>query len=209
MNYVGVDIHKRYSVLVAVDERGRELGRSRINGNTAFGFAQFFGGLEGKSKVVLEACWNWGRIYDLLSEIGQVEEVVLAHPLKTRLIADAQIKTDGLDAYALATLLRGDLIARAHVPAKPTRQRKEVLRQRLYWARLRTRIRNRIHALIDRQRELKMPQCSDLFWAQRSHCFEQACVERAGRDAAAGRTRVARADPGSNQGAGSAHRRVQ
>ena len=26
MNYVGVDIHKRYSVLVAVDERGRELG---------------------------------------------------------------------------------------------------------------------------------------------------------------------------------------
>jgi transposase len=121
---------------------------------------ELFGGLEGKSKVVLEACWNWGRIYDLLSEIEQVEEVVLAHPLKTRLIADAQIKTDGLDAYALATLLRGDLIARAHVPAKPTRQRKEVLRQRLYWARLRTRIRNRIHALIDRQRELKMPQCS-------------------------------------------------
>ena len=112
MNYVGVDIHKRYSVLVAVDERGRELGRSRSNGNTAFGFAQFFGGLEGKSKVVLEACWNWGRIYDLLSEIERVEEVVLAHPLKTRLIADAQIKTDGLDAHALATLLRGDLIAR-------------------------------------------------------------------------------------------------
>jgi hypothetical protein len=25
MNYVGVDIHKRYSVLVAVDERGWEL----------------------------------------------------------------------------------------------------------------------------------------------------------------------------------------
>ena len=119
--------------------------------------------LAGQSKVVLEACWNWGRIYDLVSEIEQVEEVVLAHPLKTRLIADAQIKTDGLDAHALATLLRGDLIARAHVPAKRTRQRKEVLRQRLYWARLRTRIRNRIHALIDRQRELKMPQCSDLF----------------------------------------------
>jgi transposase len=163
MNYVGIDIHKRYSVLVAVDERGQELKRGRINGNVASGFAQFFAGLEGKSKVVLEACWNWGRVHDLLSEIEQVEEVVLAHPLKTRLIADAQIKTDGLDAHALATLLRGNLIARAHVPAKPTRQRKDVLRQRLYWARLRTRIRNRIHALIDRQRELSMPQCSDLF----------------------------------------------
>jgi transposase len=149
MNYVGIDIHKRYSVLVAVDERGRELKRGRVTGNTAFGFAQFFGGLEGPSKVVLEACWNWGRIYDLLQEIDAVEQVVLAHPCKTRLIADAQIKTDSLDACALATLLRGDLIARAYVPAKATRQRKEVLRQRLYWARLRTRIRNRVHALLD------------------------------------------------------------
>ena len=43
MNYVGIDIHKRYSVLVAVDERGRELRRGRINGNGAAGFAQFFG----------------------------------------------------------------------------------------------------------------------------------------------------------------------
>jgi hypothetical protein len=41
MNYVRVDIHKRYSVLVAVDERGRELRRGRINGNSAAGFAQF------------------------------------------------------------------------------------------------------------------------------------------------------------------------
>jgi len=103
MNYVGVDIHKRYSVLVAVDERGRELARGRISGNSVHAFAQFFEALQGPGKVVLEACWNWGRIYDVLSEIEQVEEVVLAHPLKTRLIAEAQIKTDGLDALALAT----------------------------------------------------------------------------------------------------------
>src|SRR5437764_4087992 len=108
MNYVGVDIHKRYSVLVAVDERGRELARGRISGNSVHAFAQFFEALQGPGKVVLEACWNWGRIYDVLSEIEQVEEVVLAHPLKTRLIAEAQIKTDSLDALALATLLRGN-----------------------------------------------------------------------------------------------------
>jgi len=176
MNYVGIDIHKRYSVFVALDERGRELKRCRINGNTAFGFDQFFSGLDGKSKVVVEACWNWGRIYDLLSEIEQVEEVVLAHPLKTRLIADAQIKTDGLDAHGLATLLRGDLVARAYVPSKPTRQRKEVLRQRLYWARLRTRVRNRIHALIDRQGELSMPQCSDLFGRKGLNALNKLCL---------------------------------
>lgn len=42
----------------------------------------------------------------LNTEGQEVEEIVLAHPLKTRLIADAQIKTDKLDARALAGLLR-------------------------------------------------------------------------------------------------------
>src|SRR5206468_3785096 len=46
-------------------------------------------------------------IHDELEELEGIEEVVLAHPYKTRLIADAQIKTDRLDAYALSTLLRG------------------------------------------------------------------------------------------------------
>jgi transposase len=163
MNYVGIDIHKKYSVLCAQDERGRKLGEARIEGNSAEGFAQFFRSLEGPSRAVLEACWNWGVTHDLLEEIEQVEQVVLAHPLKTRLIADAQIKTDRLDAFGLGTLLRGNLVAQAHIPSRVTRARKNLLRQRLYWARLRTMLRNRIHALLDRQRGLELPQCSDIF----------------------------------------------
>lgn len=163
MNYVGVDVHKKYSVLCALDERGSKLREARVEGNTSRGFTQFFAGLDGPSKAVVEACWNWGLIHDELEEIEQVEEVVLAHPYKTRLIADAQIKTDRLDAYALGTLLRGNLVARAHIPRRETRARKNLLRQRLYWARLRTMLRNRIHALLDRQRDLELPVCSDIF----------------------------------------------
>jgi hypothetical protein len=58
-----------------------------------------------------------------------------------RCAADAQIRTDKIDAAALATLLRGNLVACAHVPGKATRLRKDQLRQRLCWSRLRTRIR--------------------------------------------------------------------
>ena len=163
MNYVGIDIHKRYSVLAAQDERGRKLKEARIEGNSAQDYVLFFQSLEGPSRVVLEACWNWGLTHDLLEEIEEVEEVVLAHPLKTRLIADAQIKTDRLDAFALGTLLRGNLVARAHIPRRETRARKNLLRQRLYWARLRTMLRNRIHALLDRQHSLELPVCSDIF----------------------------------------------
>jgi transposase len=163
MNYVGIDIHKRYSVLAAQDEEGRKLKEARIEGNSAEDYARFFQSLEGPSRAVLEACWNWGLTHDVLEEIEEVEEVVLAHPLKTRLIADAQIKTDRLDAFALGTLLRGNLVARAHIPRREIRARKNLLRQRLYWARLRTMLRNRIHALLDRQHGLELPVCSDIF----------------------------------------------
>lgn len=163
MNYVGIDIHKRYSVLAAQDEEGRKLKEARIEGNSVQDYARFFQSLAGPSRAVLEACWNWGLTHDLLEEIEEVEEVVLAHPLKTRLIADAQIKTDRLDAFALGTLLRGNLVARTHIPRRETRARKNLLRQRLYWARLRTMLRNRIHALLDRQHGLELPQCSDIF----------------------------------------------
>ena len=37
-------------------------------------------------------------LYDLLGQIDEVGEVMLAHPYKTRLIAEAQIKTDRIDA---------------------------------------------------------------------------------------------------------------
>jgi hypothetical protein len=89
MNYVGVDIHKKYGVPCAVDELGCKEREGRVEGNCQHGFRRFFASLEAPSKAVLEACWNWGLIHDLLEEIEGVEEVVLAHPLKTRLIAEA------------------------------------------------------------------------------------------------------------------------
>ena len=101
MNYVGIDIHKRYSICAAQDEQGRELGVARIEGNSGPGFAQFLEGLEGPCKVVIEACWNWGKVHDVLEALPKVAEVVVANPLKTRLIGESQIKTDKIDARAL------------------------------------------------------------------------------------------------------------
>lgn len=163
MRYVGIDYHKRYSVVCATDERGQPVREGRINANSEAGFAQFFASLDEPSAVVMEACWNWGWLYDLLGEIPQVERVVLAHPYKTRLIAEAQIKTDKIDARTLARLLRGDLVAQSHAPCAATRARKHLLRQRLCWMRLRTMLRNRTHAILDRQRGLERPQLQDLF----------------------------------------------
>ena len=37
MNYVGIDIHKRYSVLCAQDEAGRKVKEARIEGEARGG----------------------------------------------------------------------------------------------------------------------------------------------------------------------------
>lgn len=81
--------HKRYSVCVAQDEQGRKPGVARIEGNLSSGFAQFPGGLGGPSEVVIEACWGWGKVHDVLEEVAGV---VVGNPFKTRLIAESQIK---------------------------------------------------------------------------------------------------------------------
>jgi hypothetical protein len=46
MNYVGIDIHKRYSVLAAQDEKGRKLKEARIEGNSVEEYARCFQTLE-------------------------------------------------------------------------------------------------------------------------------------------------------------------
>lgn len=163
MNYTGIDYHKRYSVACTLDAQGRKLQEGRIDGNAVAAFAAYFKQLGAPSEVVIEACWNWGALYDVLEDIDGVAKVVLSHPAKNRIIADAQIKNDRVDAKALATLLRGDFVAKVHVPSREVRQRKNVIRQRLWLARVRTMLRNRIHTVVDRHPHLERPAVKDLF----------------------------------------------
>jgi transposase len=163
MYSTGIDHHKKFSVLVTMDEKGKIIKRGRVNGHNRGELAGYFEGLKGRSRVVHEAGWNWDLLHEALEEIEDVEEVILAHPAKTKIIAEAAIKTDELDAEKLAMLLRGDFIARVHAPQKETRERKRILRQRSVWVKARTQTRNRIHGVIDRQKDLKIPQLSDLF----------------------------------------------
>lgn len=166
MNYTGIDYHKRYSVACTLDAQGCLLKQARIDRNAPEAFAAYFGSLNGPSETVIEACWNWATLYDVLEETPGVAKVVLSNPAKNRIIADAQIKNDRVDAKALATLLRGDFVSTVHVPCKEVRQKKNTVRQRLWLARLRTMVRNRIHTVLDRHPRLERPVAKDPFCGQ-------------------------------------------
>jgi transposase len=68
-----------------------------------------------------------------------------------------------VDAHILAKLLRADLVSTVHIPAKETRQRKEVLRQRCFFVRQRTMVRNRIQRLLGGLHGIALPAVTDLF----------------------------------------------
>ena len=176
MKSVGIDYHKRYSVVSIVDEDGEIVAEERIE----HAFAERFGeviGAQTPCQVAFESTMNWSWLYELLEQISGIDRIVMANPLHVRLIAAAQVKTDKVDARKLAQLLRANLLPSSHIPDRPTRLRKEVLRQRTFWVRERTKIRNRIHRLLGRQHGMAMPQVSDLFGKKGRAALEKVVLD--------------------------------
>ena len=109
--------------------------------------------------VALEATYGWEWLAELLQEAGY--DVHLAHPLRTRAIAAARVKTDAVDAKTLAHLLRTGLLPEAYIAPPELRDLRELLRHRAVLTRMRTAVKNRVHALLARQGIL--PEHTDLF----------------------------------------------
>ena len=94
----------------------------------------------------MEATGHWTYLYELIED--ECPDLVLAHPLKTKAIASARIKTDKIDATTLAHLLRADLLPAAYIPPRAVRDTREVLRTRASLVRLRTQVKNKVHAIL-------------------------------------------------------------
>lgn len=156
--YVGLDVHKRYCYATVLDGSGRVVSQGRFL-NTIEELDHFLEAVDGQAQVVMEAFSLWEPLYDRIESKGF--EVTLAHPLRTRAIAEARIKTDKIDSQTLAHLLRADLLPAAYVPDRPTRLLRTIVRHRAALVKLQTAMKNRIHALLT-QAGIQHP-FSDLF----------------------------------------------
>lgn len=164
MYYAGIDYHKSYSTVCILDQEGEIVRERTIRPNLPEHFSRLFNELDASLCAVFECGLNYGYLYDLLEELPCVDSVVMANAYRTRIIAEAQIKTDKIDARKLAWLLRADLIPEVHVASPTTRARREVVRARAHWVKTRTQLRNRIHRITERNaRHLQLPEVKDLF----------------------------------------------
>jgi transposase len=155
--WVGIDLHRRRCQIAIIDEHGELTLQKRIpTGRQTI--IELLGDAE-DTHVALEATYGWEWLAELLEDAGF--DVRLAHPLRTRAIAAARVKTDAVDAKTLAHLLRTGLLPEAYIAPPALRDLRDLLRHRATLVHLRTSIKNRVHALLARQGIL--PEHCDLF----------------------------------------------
>jgi transposase len=161
---VGMDLHRRRSVLVRMTEDGRKLGTARITNSPARVAAEIR--RAGPCpRAVLEACNGWYWAADALAAAGA--EVHLAHPLGVKAFSNRRVKNDELDARDLADLLRMGRLAEAWIAPQEIRELREVTRYRGKLVSLRTSCKDQVHAVLAKL-GIEVT-CSDIFgtWGTR------------------------------------------
>jgi transposase len=143
--YVGIDVHRKRSQVAVINEVGEVLANRNVP-NGVQPILGVLGGLPAGTPAAFEAAFGWGWLVELLEDYGFDPHLV--HPLQCKAIASARLKNDKVDAAILAQLLRADLLPEAWIAPPPVRQLRALLRHRAQLVRLRTLLRNRIHAVL-------------------------------------------------------------
>lgn len=159
MVYLGVDLHRKRSHVVVLDQAGEVLLSRRI-GSRPEEFLRVFGELgDQPMEVAFEATFGWGWLADLLADAGIPAH--MAHPLATKAISSARVKNDSVDAKTLAHLLRTNLLPEAWMAPPDVREARRLVRMRAALMRISSRIRCQVHALLGEHGVI--PPDTDLF----------------------------------------------
>ncbi|MFC1790664.1 IS110 family transposase [Patescibacteria group bacterium] len=144
--YLGIDLHKRYSQVCAVNGSGKVIENTKLENRDKILFP-FFSQYQGQSQAVVEAIGFNGWLIEILERKFKIPTVI-ANPVKVKAIASAKIKTDRIDSETLAQLLRGDLIPSVYRPVPRDQKLKDLLRYRFRLVRYQTSLKNTIHTLL-------------------------------------------------------------
>lgn len=143
--YVGIDAHKRECHATVLNERGEVVSRTRFPTNLG-ALATWAKSLPTGSVLALEASTVAKRLYWHLKKLGL--DVRMAHPLAVRRKAGMKKKTDALDSFELADLLRMGRLPESYVPSPGENERRQLLRFRIDLGRKINVIKCQIHALL-------------------------------------------------------------
>jgi transposase len=147
VTYAGIDYHKKFSVITLGDKNGKVVTTERLV-NDKHLIKQFFSQYPGISCAV-ESCRGYEWFLDYLKDMGLT--VQLVNPHKTKQIAQSRCKTDKVDSRILMELLAIGFLPTCYQPTPAERALREQLRWRAHLVRYATRMKVRIHSLLDKE----------------------------------------------------------
>ena len=142
---VGMDLHRRRSVLVRMTMDGRKLETARIEDSPA-ALRAVIARAGNNPRVVIEATYGWYWAVDVLEAAGA--EVHLAHPLGVKAFSYRRVKNDERDCADLADLLRLGRLPEAWIAPAEVRGLREVTRYRHKLVGQRTSCKDQVHAVL-------------------------------------------------------------
>jgi transposase len=155
--YVGIDLHRRRSVIVRMNDAGEVLEVSKID-NDPLALAMAVAEAGPDPEVALEACYGWYWAADLLQVEGA--RVHLVHPLGLHWDS-RRVKNDVKDATELANRLRRNDVPEAWIAPPEVRELRELVRYRAKLVAVRTSVKAQVHAVMAKLGII--PTLSDMF----------------------------------------------
>ena len=161
MHIIAFDSHKRYTVASVQNTEGQIIKEARIDhgrGNIEGFLRQWDKG----SPVAVETIGNW---YWIVEEIEHAQmRPRLVHARKAKLMLGMINKTDKLDARGLNRLQQTGTLPTVWIPPLEIRDKRELPRTRMVFAHQRTKLKNRIHSVIDKYGlQQKFTDIGDMF----------------------------------------------
>src|SRR6516162_8066108 len=130
--FIGCDAHKKFSVFVAVNEKGQAGEALRVAHDPVL-IREFLSRLPAHSPIAVEASRNYSWLVDEMERAGHRPK--LCNPLEAKRRMGLTHKTDKLDARGLAILLRNGTLPEVWIPPGDLRDQRELLRLRIFLVR--------------------------------------------------------------------------
>lgn len=143
--FVGIDLHRRRSVIYRMTDQGDPLECIRISNDVEM-LSTVMARAGEAPEVVLEATYGWYWAVDALRDLGA--QVHLAHPLGVKAFEYRRVKNDERDARDLADLLRMGRLPEAWIAPPATRELRELVRHRAKLVGIRSNCKAQIHAVL-------------------------------------------------------------
>ena len=156
--YVGIDLHRRRSVIVVLDAAGEKLSSTRIDNDPLTLRSE----IErwAPAEVAMEATWGWYWPADVITAAGAT--LHLAHPLGIRGFENRRVKNDDRDATLLAELLRMGRLPESWVAPHQVRRLRELVRYRHKLSQLRAGLKAQVHQTLGK--EGVIPPMGSIWW---------------------------------------------